>query len=445
MKTQTVSQSLTIPMLEEFKEHFFAEPRNRLAMNAITRGDLRELILNRDVLNSINFCFSHEVETAEVSDQARANTCWLFACLNWLRTITRKKSKVKSFEFSENYMMFYDKLEKANYFLENMIDLRDRDRDDRLVAHLLNDPNPDGGEWHYIANLIEKYGLVPKEAMPDTFNRENSKYVNEILGYKSREYALILRKMAKQGSSVDDLRAVKREQMQEIYRIMVIFFGVPPVKFSWSYRDDDKVYHQDLDITPQEFYARHVGLELDEMYTLVSCPADDTPFHRTVTVDYFTNMPDKRKLHYLNVPIEELKRIATEVLKDGEACLFGCEVRYQSNTKEGILDDSMLDLELAFNTKFSMSKAERIESLHVRCTHSMVFTGVDLVYGQPMKWKVENSCGEKVGKKGYFVMTDKWFDEYVFDIAVPKRYLSPELLHQFDQPAIALPPWHPLG
>ncbi|MFC1854187.1 C1 family peptidase [candidate division CSSED10-310 bacterium] len=438
-------KQLSHTQLEEFQRNFDANPLHKLAMNAVTRNNLQEIALNRNVLNDMNFCFTHEVETAEVTDQAKANTCWLFADLNWLRTLTQKKINVKKFEFSENYLMFFDKLEKSNFFLENMIALRDKNRDDRLVAFLLNEPNPDGGEWHMTANLIEKYGLIPKEVMPDTFNRGNSGFVNEIVSLKLRQGASIIRKLHQNGKSETELRTVKKSIMNDIYRILIIFFGVPPKKFSWSYRDEKKKYHQEIDITPQQFYERYVELNLDDMYNLLSCPAQETPFEKTFTLDYFNNMSDARRLHYLNVPLETLKKIAVEVLKNGEACLFGCEVRYQCHSKEGILDNDLYDYDLIFNTDFSLTKAERVEFLHVRLTHAMVLTGVEIVAGKPVRWKIENSWGDKLGKKGYFIMTDRWFDEYTFDIVVHKKYLSQDILEGFQQEPIALPPWHPMG
>lgn len=431
--------------LATYRRDFLADDRKRLAMNAVTRTNIQEIILNRELINLMNFNFTNEIETSDVSDQARANTCWLFANMNWLRTLTMKKIKVKSFEFSENYLMFYDKLEKSNFFLNNMIDLRERDLDDRLVAHMLNDPNPDGGEWHMTANLLEKYGIVPKEIMPDTFNRENSRYPNELINLKLREGAYMIRQLHEQGKTEAELREFAASFMKEMYAMNAIFFGIPPETFSWSFKDEDKRQYQEIDITPCEFYRKYVGLDVDDLYALLSCPARETPFGKTFTVDYFNNMSGKRRLHYLNVPMDVLKGTAVEIIKQGEAVMFGCDVRYQSHTKDGIMAENLLDYSLLFDTPFRLNKGERVEYLHVRLTHSMVLTGVDLVNGKPVKWKVENSWGDKVGRKGYFVMSDEWFDEYGFDLLVPKRYLSSEMIEAFKQEPIVLPVWHPLG
>ncbi|MBN2381801.1 C1 family peptidase [bacterium] len=436
---------LSLDTVESYRKKFNQEPRYKLAMNAVTRNALREIALNRDVLNSTNWNFTYEIETAEATDQARASTCWLFANLNWLRTLTQKKINVKQFEFSENFMLFYDKLEKSNYFLENMIDLRDRDWTDREFYHLMNDPVQEGGEWHMTVNLVEKYGIVPKEIMPDTFNRTESRYINEILMYKLREGALHLRDMHRRGKSVSELRQEKKRIMEIAYRILAIGFGVPPQKFSWSYRDEDKKYHQEIDITPIQFYQKYVGLKCADMYCLLSAPLADLPMGKAYTIKYFNNMPDGHKIHYLNVPIDLIKQTALKVLKKGEACMFGCEVRYMSHSKEGILADDLYDYGLLFDTTFGMNKAERVESLHVRCTHAMVLTGVELVNKKPVTWRIENSWGDKVGKKGTFIMSDEWFDEYVFDLIVHKKYLTETILRQFKQKPVELPPWHPLG
>lgn len=432
-------------IIDNLREKFTKNPQYRIAMNAASRNNLQEIVLNRDVVGSINRNFTYEIETPDVTDQAKANTCWLFANLNWLRTLTLKKLNVKQFEFSENHLMFYDKLEKANYFLQNFYDVRDRSLDDRDVAYLLDRPLAEGGEWHMTVNLIEKYGVMPKACMDDTFNRTTSRYINEILVNKLRESALKMFEMHANNATNDDYAAFQQEVLTQIYRILAIGFGVPPEKFTWSWRDEDKKYHQVVDMTPQEFYRKYVDLEVKEMYSFLSCPAKSTPFNRTFTVKYFNNMHNAHELHYLNVPIETLKSIAIEVLKDNQTCLFGCDVRYQSHTKDGIMDNDLLEYELFFDMPFSMTKGQRVDSLHVRLTHAMVLTGVELVDGKPVQWKVENSWGDKVGKKGFFIMSDSWFDEYTFDIIALKKYVPEELLPGFEQEPIVLPPWHPMG
>jgi bleomycin hydrolase len=436
---------LTQKLISKFENNFRASPANKAFMNAVTRGTLTEIALNRDILNSIHFCFSNEIETTEVTNQKQSNTCWLFAELNWLRTFVMKKINVKSFEFSQNYVIFFDKIEKSNYFFENIIATSSKPIDDREIAHLLHEPANDGGEWHMMANLIKKYGLLPKSVMPDTSNRENTRYLNEILYYKLRQGAMTLRKLHKSGKSVEQLRKKKIELMDEVYRILAICLGVPPAKFDWSYRNEDKAFVRETQITPVEFYNKYVELNPDEVYCLMSCPSESTEFNKTYSVKYFTNMSGGYEYIWINLPLRELKKIAVKMIKKGDACLFGCDVIQQSNSKEGILDRNLYDYELIFGTSFDMDKPTRVDSGQTRLTHSMVLTGVDLVDNKPIKWKIENSWGDTVGKKGFFIMSDEWFDEHVYDLIVPKKYMTAKMLGMFEEKPIELPPWHAMA
>jgi len=438
--------SIQKSMLSALETTFRKDPCLKVAMNAVTRGNLQEIALNRDVLNNVNFAFSHEVENkAGVTDQKRSGTCWMYAELNWLRTLTQKKFKIEAVEFSHNFVMLYDKLEKANYFLEHMIAFRDKDLDDRRVNFLLKRSVSDGGEWHMLLNVIDKYGLVPREAMPDTSNRENSRFLNERLSYKLRECTAIIRKMQAQGKPEKDIRQAKTAMIADVYRMLVIFFGIPPRTFDWSYRDKDKKYVQEIGLTPQKFYKKYIALDCRKVSTLASCPSSSTPFGKTYSVEFFQNMSGGVEWVWLNLPIEELKKIAITMLKKGEAVLFGCDVVQDSHSKDGILFHDLYDYHLVFQTDFSMTKAERLDYGQSTLTHSMVLAGVDLVKDKPVKWKIENSWGTEVGKKGYFIMSDEWFDEHVLNIVIPNKYLTPKISKLFEQKPVILPPWHPMA
>ncbi|MBN1879078.1 C1 family peptidase [bacterium] len=443
MAKSTLKGAIKPEHLKKYKENFLANEGLKVAMNAVTRGNLQDIALNRDVLNRNNWTFSHEIEEKpDISDQKQSGTCWMFADLNWLRTITMKKFKIEKLEFSQNHLMFYDKLEKANYYLEILKGLTDRDIDDRHVRFILDNPTPDGGEWHMIVNLINKYGLIPKDVMPDSFNREQSRFINQLVGYKIREAFGRMRSVGKSKKRDDALETCKADAMTAIYRILATCMGIPPKKFDWSYRDKDKNYHQEIGITPQEFKTKYLEIDLGSCFTLASCPAENTAFGKTFTIDLFGNMVGGDYWKWLNVPVKELKKIAIKMLKDGNAVLYGCDVVQDSHSKEGLLITDLYDYDLLFQTPFGMVKKNRLDYGQSRLTHSMVLIGVELVGKKPIRWKVENSWGTEVGKKGFFVMSDEWFDEHVLDLIVPPEYMPEELKKQFEQKPIVLPPWH---
>jgi len=427
--------------LNKFQKNFKSSVACRVAMNAVTRGDINEIAINRDTLNDVNYCFSHEIETGVVTDQKKANTCWMFAALNWLRAVARKKLGVKDIEFSANYLIFWDKLEKANYFFEDMISLADRDLDDRELHYLLKNPTPDDGEWHMMVNLIKKYGLLPKSAMAETFNSENTKQFNFILSYKLREGAAKIRELYKKGKTPEEIRKKKMELMEEIYRILGIFLGIPPEKFNWGYRDKDNNFHGVRDITPHKFFKDHVGISPEDIYILWSCPSQKTPYYKTYTIAHTTYMSGGQDLIALNLPTEKLKHYALEMVKNGDPCLFGCDVLQESNTKEGLLYCNLYDYDIILQTEFNLDKTRKFDYCQSFINHLMLLTGVDIADEKPVKWKVENSWGDKHGKKGYFMMSDRWFDEHVMELMVPKERLSKEDLELFKLKPVVMPRW----
>lgn len=445
MINSTTNGALTDEMLARFEADFRSRPENQVMVNAVTRTSVQEVALNRSVINSLSMIFSNEVDyVGPITDQMRAGTCWLFAELNWLKWFAARKMNVEKFEFSENYVIYWNKLERSNLFLEKIIALRDQSWEERNLYHLLDNPAPDGGEWHLMADIIDKYGLIPKSAMPDTFNREKSGLLNQMLNYQLRTGAAQIWELHRAGKSEEALRAKKHEILKVIHRIVTIMLGEPPKKIDFGYRDKDKKYHQDLGLTPQDFYAKYVSLDPKDIYCLLSCPTPETPYNLTYTSEFFANTIGGRAMHMLNVPNEELKRLALEVLLKEEPCLFSSDVVQHSHSKEGILATNLYDYDLVFDTPFEMDKVTRIQTLQTRLTHCMVIIGVDLVEGKPTKWKIENSWGEEAGKKGFFIMDDKWFDEHVYALIIQKKYLSDETLKLFEQPPRVLPPWHPM-
>lgn len=431
--------------LASWRTEFAANPANRLAMNACSHGNVDEIALNRQVLATLDWTFSHEVTTGSVSNQKQAGFCWLYAALNWLRIDVMAKLGVEDFEFSQNYLIFFDRLEKANRYLTLMASLRDRTPDDRLVDFLLKEPCPDGGEWHMVANLIRKYGIAPKSAMANTFNLEDSTFLNKIVDAKLRQATARLFAMHRSGAGQAEVDAFVQETLGAVYRILAILMGEPPEQFDFVYRDKDKQHHAHRALTPKAFYERFVGKDLAEYAWIMSAPLESTPYHKAFHVEHFQNVVEGEPGTFLNVPMPELKALAVRMLKDKEAVLFGCDVLQASHRKIGVMDLDVLDYDLLFGTDFAMGRADRMQFLQARLTHDMVLTGVDLDGDRPLKWKVENSWGDEKGHKGVFQMSDAWFDEHVYVLVVPKRHLSDAQRAALAEASIALPPWHPLA
>lgn len=444
MATKTATppgEAITPALLEACRADFAAHPAHRLAMNACSHGDVDEIALNRNVLAGIDWHFSHEVEGGAITHQRQAGFCWMYAALNWLRVDVMAKHKLENFEISHNYMIFWDRFEKANRFLTLMVALRDRPTDDRLVDFLLREPCTDGGEWHMVANLIRKYGMAPKTAMADTFNLADSKFLNSIMDAKLRQAAARIFAAGKERAAL----AIKDEAMKEAYRILSILMGEPPQRFDFTYRDKKKKFHAHRDLTPQAFYEKFVGLDLDDYVWLMSAPLADTPYHRTFYVEHFQNVVEGAPGLFLNIPMAELKDIAVKVVKDKQAMFFGCDVLQAASRKLGIMDPGVFEYDLLFNTTFAMPRADRMRFLQARLTHDMVILGADFIDDKPVKWKVENSWGDEKGNKGFFLMTDAWFDEFTYALVVHKRYLDAEQKRALKQQPTVLPPWHPLA
>jgi len=342
--------------------------------------------------------------------------------------------------------MFYDKLERANYFLENILKTLDEAQNSRLIMWLMSQPIEDGGQWDMFVNLVAKYGVVPKEAYPESISSSATNVMNAHLNEKLRQYAWELREKHTQGHSVKQLRALKAEMLSTIYRILTIHNGVPPKKFHWSYKDKDKAFHQhDGEITPKAFFKQYVDVNLDNYVSLLSCPTKDKPFNTHYTVAYLGNLTEGRETSYLNVKMDVMKKAALKSLKAGEAVWFGCDVGKQLAMGEGIIDTDSFAFEDFYSTCFSMDKAARVDYGHSQMTHAMLLTGVHEQGKKIARWKVENSWGKERGKEGFLVMGDAWFDEYVFQVVVPKKMVDKSLLKNLKKEPVALDPWDPMG
>ena len=429
--------------IRSFGTSFESRSSYRLAQSAARRTTLKDIALDGRVLADIQHSVSHRLDDWNVTDQKASGRCWLFAGLNLLRVGAARKLGIKDFEFSQNHLFFWDKVERANYFLEAMIELSDRDLDDRTLARLLARPIEDGGQWNMFVALVGKHGLVTKEAMPETESSSNTRAMNDVLRKRLRRAALELRELAPAGPEAQ--RAHKAGVLDVVYRVLSIHLGTPPREFGWQWTDQDAVFHREGLVTPVEFAASYVTLQLDEYVCLVHDPRPSSPMGRTFTVEYLGNVVEAPPVVYLNVEMDLLKKLAMEAIVGGEPVWFGCDVGQQWNADLGYWDARLYDYDAVYGTAFDMTKADRLRYRETLMTHAMLFTGVDVVDQEARRWRVENSRGGGDGDSGFGTMTDAWFGEYVFEIAVRRSALPSDLVAALDQPPIVLPAWDPMG
>jgi bleomycin hydrolase len=400
--------------------------------------------INREVINATDHSLSVLLDDWKVTNQKRSGRCWLFAGLNLLRVGAMKKMGLKDFEFSQNYAMFWDKIERANYFLEAVIETAGRDVDDRTVAFVLDSAAEDGGQWNMFVAIVKKHGLVPKAFMPETQSSSDTGRMNSVLRTVLRQGAKSVRAAAESGG-VDAARAEKAEILRVVYRVLCIHLGTPPDHIDWQWTDKDREFHRDGVLTPQEFAAKYVDLPVDDYVCLVHDPRASSPAGRTFTVQYLGNVLGAPPVTYLNVDMSLLKDIAARSLQAGEPVWFGCDVGKNMSSEYGVWDANLYDLPSVYDAAFTLDKADRLVFHETQMTHAMLFTGVDLLNGVPRRWRVENSWGSDKGKDGFYTMNDSWFDEYVFEIAARRDALPEELRAALDTEPIVLPAWDPMG
>ena len=429
---------------ELLRKEFSASPGYRLAQNAVTRVTVDDVAINREIINATDHSLSVLLDDWKVTNQKRSGRCWLFAGLNLLRVGAMRKMGLKDFEFSQNYAMFWDKIERANYFLEAVIETADRGIDDRTVAFVLDSAAEDGGQWNMFVAIVRKHGLVPKAFMPETQSSSDTGRMNSVLRTVLRQGAKSVRAAASAGG-VEAARAEKAEILRVVYRVLCIHLGTPPDHIDWQWTDKDRVFHRDGVLTPQEFAAKYVDLPIDDYVCLVHDPRASSPTGRTFTVQYLGNVLGAPPVTYLNVDMSLIKDIAARALQAGEPVWFGCDVGKMMSSEYGVWDAHLYDLSSVYDADFTLGKADRLVYHETEMTHAMLFTGVDVLDGATRRWRVENSWGTERGKDGFYTMNDSWFDEYVFEIAAHRDQIPPEYRAALNAPPIVLPAWDPMG
>ncbi len=439
---------LKIRTINEFKKNTLVDKKLKVARNAAIRNEISELTMDWEEFRRIDHTFSNVIEgEMQATNQKSSGRCWGFAGLNLFRIYLGRKYKLKDFQFSQSYFMFWDKLEKANYFLESILKTTDKSWNSRIIMHLLNNPIQDGGQWDMWVNLVNKYGVLPQSEMPESFSSSKSMFMNKIITRKLREFARKLRDEKNSGTSNVDLQEMKTDMLGIIYKLLTIHLGTPPETFTWQFRNKKGNFTRFEKLTPKTFYREHIGLNLDEYVCLINCPMSDKEYDTIYTVKFLGNVIEGRPIRYLNVETSKMKKAVIKSLKSNDPVWFGCDVNKYYHRDLGIMSVNLFDFESFYNTTFGMDKAARLEYGDSQMTHAMLFTGVDLdESGKSLKWRVENSWGNKGGDKGYQIMSDRWFDEFNYEVVVHKSFLDEKLIDLYKKAnPVKLEPWDPMG
>ena len=428
-------------MLEQISATYEDNGYDKAISNALAGTSISVLAVNADNAAMIDTHFSDRVKTKGITDQKSSGRCWLFTGLNVLRAKMIDKYDLPGMEFSQSYLFFYDQLEKANLFLQGVIDTRKLPFEDRQVDWLFSNPLSDGGQFTGVSNLITKYGLVPAEAMPETFQANNTSQMATLLKLKLREFGLELRAAAKARPA--ELQEMKVRQLSEIYRMLALCLGEPVKEFEWTRCDRDNNIVSRATYTPMGFYQEFIGEDLENNYVMIM--NDPTrEYGKVYEIDYDRHVYDGHNWLYINLPVERIKEMAISSIKDNVAMYFSCDVGKFYNSKKGTLDIANFDYASLMGVTFGMDKKQRVQTHASGSSHAMTLIAVDIVDGEPVKWMVENSWGPASGYKGCLIMTDEWFDEYMFRLVVEKKYVPEDVLKMLDQEPVMLPAWDPM-
>lgn len=435
---QAQQGGITQDMLNQIKSSYKHTPADKAIYNAMAETSIAVLAKNHENLANFDTNFTNKVVSHGITDQQQSGRCWLFTGLNVLRAQMMAKYGLDEMEFSQNYCFFYDQLEKANLFLQGIIDTREKPMDDKMVEWLFRNPISDGGQFTGISDVIGKYGVVLSSVMPETYSSENTSQIARLVGLKLREFGLQLRDEAAKGVKVSALEAKKTEMLSTVYRMLALAFGEPVERFTWTMNGETKEY------TPQSFYQEYLGNDLTNNYVmLMNDPSRE--YYKCYEIDFDRHVYDGKNWTYVNLPVEDIKAMAIESIKDSTMMYFSCDVAKFLDSKRGTLDLKNFDYESLMGTTFGMNKKQRVQTFASGSSHAMTLMAVDLDKdGKPKKWMVENSWGAEAGYKGHLIMTDEWFDEYMFRLVVEKKYVPEKVLNILKQKPIRLPAWDPM-
>jgi len=441
---QNTSGKLDMKTIHKIMSTYKNSSTDKALQNAITHNDIKKLAKDRSNEGKVNHYFNHKVDDAlATTNQKSSGRCWLFTSLNTLRPVVTKKYNLPDFEFSENYSFFWDQFEKANLFMEIALSTAKEPMDSRMVSWLFHNPIGDGGQWATFNDLAKKYGLVPASAMPETYQSNHTSNMSRLLRRKLREDGLELRKMVAEKASKKEIADRKIAMLSEIYRILVLNLGEPPLEFTWQYKDKDGKISDPKKYTPQSFYKEVVGVNVEDYVMFMNDPT--RPYYKLYDVEYDRNLVEGSNWRYINLPNDTIKKFAIRSILGNEAMYLSCDVGKQFDGKAGFLDTKLYDYDDLLGVRFGMDKAQRIKTFDSGSTHGMALVGVNLLPdGNPDKWLIENSWGADKGNHGFLTATDDWFDNYMFRLVINKKYISSNVLKILKSKAILLPPWDPV-
>ena len=435
---------VTEQLLQSWSAAYQADPARRVAERALSRNEMNNVMYVSQAANEMRQKFSLELTTLEVTNQQASGRCWLFAATNVLRERIAKDLNLEKFELSQAYLAFWDKFERCNYFFESILEPADQPTDSREVQFILQTGVHDGGQWDMFAAVVEKYGLVPKDVYDDTYQACHTNYMNAMLNRNLKAQAVKLRAMVAEGKPAAEIKAAKEAMLGKIYGFLCSCYGEPPRAFDFEYVDKDKAYHLERGLTPKSFCDKYIGDLLSNIVSVINAPTQDKPYDRVYTVKLLGNVVGGRSVRHLNLTMPEFKDAVIRQLQAGKVVWFGSDVGKWGLRDDCIWDDRCFDAETVTGLDLSLTKEDSLNYWFAAMNHAMVITGVNLKDGKPTRWKIENSWGDKGKNKGYYVCSDTWFDQYVFQAAIEREYLGDKAALA-DGEATVLDPWDPMG
>ena len=436
------------PIKKEFlrKEltNYQKDDKNRILRHALVKNSVYQIANSQDDIKEMDFNFDINIKTLPAANQKASGRCWIFAATNVCREVIAKECNLSNFELSQSYLAFYDRLEKSNYLLESVIELIDEDYDDRTLTYLLQNGVGDGGQWDMFVSLVNKYGLCPKNVYPETNTSSATRETVQLINFNIRKFASDAKALY-QTKGLDAVRKEKEEVLKKIYVLLINCYGLVPETFDFEYTDKDGNYHLEKGFTPLSFKDKYLGNQLNDYVSLINAPTKNKPFGKTYTIKYLGNVVGGKEVTHLNVTMERMKELILAQMKDDRIVWFGSDVGFYGDREEGVWDDQRFDLESAFNLALKMDKGESLDYHASQMNHAMCITGVSFKEGKPNKWKIENSWGKDRAKDGYYIMSASWFDQFVYQAVVDKKYLNTDELKALEAKPIVLKPWDPMG